>query len=234
MTSEQLRLFLNKRVPHVISVLRRLRYRSLYRRTVKEIFTEAFSNNKWGDADSHSGEGSNLAQTEAVRSAIPRLIDELGCRSMLDAPCGDFFWMRLVDMDVDYTGADIVDQLVEQNKERYGGPNRRFIVLDLLEDPIPSVDLVLSRDCLVHFSDGDALRAIKNIRASNSKYVLTTTFVDRAHNSDIPTGSWRPINLRLAPFLFPAPMELIDEQCPVRGYSDKHLALWSVKDIPDY
>ena len=33
----------------------------------------------------------NLTQTAEVRRVLPGLLAELGCRSMLDVPCGDFY-----------------------------------------------------------------------------------------------------------------------------------------------
>lgn len=41
---------------------------------------------------------------------------------MLDAPCGDLTWMPLVSgiHTVEYTGADIVELAVENNREKFG------------------------------------------------------------------------------------------------------------------
>ena len=70
--------------------------------------------------------------------ALPALVKELGVRSLLDAPCGDFNWMRHVDLDgVEYTGGDVVPELVARNRELYGAAGRRFVTLDLTRDPLP-------------------------------------------------------------------------------------------------
>jgi hypothetical protein len=199
----------------------------------KQVFTDIYRLNKWGGDVSRSGQGSSLTQTEAIRSALPALLQELHCKSVLDVPCGDFFWMSLVEMDVDYIGGDIVDELIELDQEKYGSNVRRFMHLDVLEGVLPQVDLIFCRDLLVHLSYGHIRRALKNIKDSGSTYLLTTTFVGRDKNKDIPTGKWRPINLLLPPFSFPAPLRLIDEKCPNEIYRDKHLGLWKTADIPD-
>jgi hypothetical protein len=152
---------------------------------------------------------------------------------MLDIACGDFYWMSRVDLrTVDYTGADIVADLIMHNR-RYEMSNIRFRKLDLLKEKLPKVDLVLCRDCLVHFSFKDAFAALRNVCESGSTYVLTTTFTSRRCNRDIATGQWRPLNLEDAPFSFPLPLKSIDEGCTEceGAFSDKSLGLWRVADI---
>lgn len=208
--TRQTKTFIKSRLPFLVLLWRQIRYFSWRRKSPKQVFTEIYRGNKWGDKDSFSGPGSNLDQTEAVRRVLPLLIQELNFKSILDLPCGDFAWMKLVEMDVEYIGGDIVDELINDNQRQYGCNSRRFIHLDLLQDELPKVDLVLCRDCLVHFSYQHILRAIKNIKSSGTTYLLTTTFVGWERNENTPTGPWRPINLQLPPFGFPIPKKLID------------------------
>jgi SAM-dependent methyltransferase len=200
--------------------------------SVEATFTKKFHRHQLRDMDSLSGPGSDLAQTAAVRRRLPALLRELDCSSLLDLPCGDFYWMNTLELDVDYVGGDIVAELIERNERQYSGARRRFSRLDLQQDDLPASDLILCRDCLVHFSNRDIVLALKNIKRSGSRYLLTTTFVDRDRNSDIVTGKWRPLNLQRPPFALPAPIELIDEAHPLRRYRDKHLGLWRIDDIP--
>jgi hypothetical protein len=153
---------------------------------------------------------------------------------MLDIPCGDFHWMRTLDLDIDYTGGDVVPDLIERNNAHYGSDKRRFMVIDIAGGDLPRVDLVFCRDLLVHFSFVDALRAIANLKRSGSTYLLTTTFVDRTEHVDIQTGQWRAINLRLPPFNFPPALRLINERCTEGGgtdWADKSLGLWRLADL---
>jgi hypothetical protein len=229
----ELKNFIKSRFPLLILLRRRVKYFSLARKPPNQVFTEIFRRREWGEAGSLSGPGSTLTQTEAVRRVLPQLLRELNCDSLLDVPCGDYFWMKLVNMDVEYIGGDIVDELIEDNQRQYGSNKHKFIHLDLLQDKLPKVAFVLCRDCLVHFSNKDIFRALKNIKSSGSTYLLTTTFVGRERNEDIPTGAWRPVNLQLPPFNFPLPMKLIDEDCPLDDYRDKQLGLWRTDEIPD-
>jgi hypothetical protein len=142
--------------------------------------------------------------------------------------------MKQVPLEnIDYIGGDIVVDLVARNQDRYGSESRRFIRLDLLGDPLPTVDLILCRDCLVHLSYADILRALRNICASGSTMILTTTFPARFENTDIVTGQWRALNLQLEPFNFPEPQfVLMEDSTEGRGaYADKSLGLWRISDI---
>ena len=220
-----------------------------------ERFSEIFVTNAWGSADSCSGRGSDLGQTAVIRKTLPDLLREFGVRTMLDIPCGDFHWMRMLDLDVDYLGADVVSDLIAANNARYGNERRHFQVMDIANDQLPRVDLVFCRDLLVHFSFYDALRAIANLKRSGSTYLLTTTFTNRTSHYDIETGQWRVINLQLPPFNFPPPLKIINERCTERGmdmkgsalkswvrrllprglvrpaWSDKSLGLWRLVDL---
>lgn len=200
------------------------------------VFTEIYKNNAWGDADSRSGVGSNLIATATVRSEIERLFEDLAVKSILDLPCGDFHWMRHVALppDLQYTGADIVADLIKKNAELYGNERIAFRKLDLLADPLPAADLILCRDCLVHFSFADAARAILNLKRSRPKYLLITHFTGNRENWDIETGGWRPLNLMAPPFNFPPPLRVMNERCDAENgkYRDKSLALYELPQIP--
>jgi hypothetical protein len=57
-------------------------------------FTTIYETHYWEDDESCSGGGSNLYATEKIRQAIPGLLLRYGVRSLLDIPCGDFFWFK--------------------------------------------------------------------------------------------------------------------------------------------
>jgi len=142
--------------------------------------------------------------------------------------------MKSVDLNsIDYTGADIVNELIQKNRASYARDGVRFQQLNLTEDKLTKVDLVFCRDCLVHLSFADIALALENICNSQSEYLLTTTFVGRKDNHDIPTGLWRAINLELFPFVLPKPLKVIDEGCTEGdgAYRDKALALWRIAEI---
>jgi hypothetical protein len=181
-----------------------------------------------------SGAGSDLDSTKAVAAALPVVLQSLGVRTMLDIPCGDFLWMRHVDLSaVTYVGADVIESLITSHQHLHESPMRSFKTLDIVTSDLPEVDLVFCRDCLVHFSHRLLKKAINNIKRSRSRYLLTTTFPVRSSNTRIITGTWQPLNLCAPPFNFPAPIRVITEGHPP-PYEDKSLGLWRIDDLPTY
>ena len=199
----------------------------------KSIFSEIYHNNSWNAQNSVSGPGSELPVTSVIIEEIPFIIKETNAKILLDAPCGDFHWMKETKLDLDkYIGVDIVPEIIANNQQKYSNETRTFINLDIIKDRLPQADMILCRDCLVHLSFKDVFTTIKNFKESNSKYLLTTTFPELRENRNIDTGLWRPINLQIKPFSFPNPIKLINEKFSENGkYTDKSLGLWKLEDI---
>lgn len=63
------------------------------------VFTAIYRTNRWGSEETRSGTGSERARTRRVAAELGRLIRDLGIRSVLDIPCGDFNWMQDVRLD---------------------------------------------------------------------------------------------------------------------------------------
>jgi SAM-dependent methyltransferase len=200
-----------------------------------EAFRHAWRSNFWCGPESQSGQGSSLDQTARIREALPRILERHAVRTLLDLPCGDCHWIARTPLPgVEYIGGDLVPEIVAGNAARFADSGRRFLQLDLTRSPLPSADLLLCRDALVHLSIADIMAAIGNLRRAEIRYLLTTTFTSEPENRDITTGDWRPINLELAPFGFPPPIETLNEGCTEGEgrFADKSLALWRIADLP--
>src|SRR5690606_31544178 len=143
-----------------------------------------------------------LRATETIRARLSDLLAQLGARSLLDAPCGDWNWMRHVDLPVErYYGVDIVRHVIATNLERYSDDRHSFLVADLTADPLPRAEVILCRDCLVHVSFQDAARIVDNFRSTGAEYLLLNTYPQVERNRNQFTGTnWRRLNLRPPPF----------------------------------
>jgi hypothetical protein len=228
-----LKALVKRSAPWLVMAYRRVRYRELATRAPADTFTDIYARNAWGDAESVSGPGSSKQQTSAVRDQLPCIMRELGVQVLLDVPCGDFAWMRHIDLGgVTYIGGDIVEPLIQENQRLYGRPGRSFMHLDLTANELPPADLVLVRDCFVHLPLAMIEKALSNLRRSGATYLLTTTFIDCAENEDILPGLWRPLNLRQSPFNLPEPLRLVDERNS--AHPGKHLGLWRLADIQSH
>jgi len=203
--------------------------------TPGSVFSSIFEKNSWGGESSISGPGSDPINTVHIIRELPRLLEKFNIRQILDIPCGDFNWFKEVPLhNIEYVGADIVKPLVDRNNIKYGTKNISFIELDLLKDVLPKVELIVCRDCLFHFPNEYIKKAISNIKASNSKYLLTTSHNWKVveNNIDIAEfGDWRRINLEVDPFNFPAPIYSIFEGSTRPADVDRFLNLWEISKI---
>jgi hypothetical protein len=198
------------------------------------VFRDIYQRHHWSGSASPSGAGAGADQTGELRRSLPGLLRELGVATLLDLPCGDFGWMRTIELPVRrYIGADLLPELIAPLAVEFGDEHRAFLVLDLTGDRLPPADLLLCRDCLVHLSYADIRRALTNVAGSSIPYLLATTFPGGDANEDIVTGDWRVLDLERAPFHLPPPLRILNERCTEGegAFADKSLGLWRTDDL---
>jgi 2-polyprenyl-3-methyl-5-hydroxy-6-metoxy-1,4-benzoquinol methylase len=199
------------------------------------VFTEIYTSNIWGSKESKSGTGSDIENTKHIIRELPQLFLDFNIKSILDLPCGDFNYFKHIPLDnINYIGGDIVKPLIEENNKKYKSNNIQFMHLDILSGNLPTVDLIICRDCLLHIPTDQIKNAINNIKKSKSSYLLTTSHNWRVadNNKNIKFGDWRRINLEVEPFNFSHPMRSIFEGSTRRLDVDRSLCLWKISDLP--
>ena len=195
----------------------------------KLIFTNIFRKNWWDNGESRSGWGAELGRTVSIRAALGEFVQRHSIGSLLDAPCGDFHWMRHVEWPEGfrYIGADIVHDLIVENRKRY--PHTEFRELNVLSDPLPAVDGWLARDLMIHFPDDAVWAALNQFRKSDIGYLLATTYPHAPCNADIKFGQVRHLNLCAPPFGLPQPFEVLrEDDDPKTG---RVIGVWRRSDI---
>jgi len=199
----------------------------------KTFFTSVYQTNFWNDPESFSGPDSTVAYTENLRRELTKLLLQLDVQRILDAPCGDFNWFRLVDLPPGtvYAGGDIVESLVARNTALYGKETRSFHVIDICRDPLPTSELWICRNAMFHLSYADIYAALRNCSNNGIKYFLATTHPQCVKNVDIPSGSYRLLNLELRPFLFPTPLARIEDWA--EGEDVRQICLWRQEQIAE-
>ena len=224
--SNSIKLFVKARFPRAVAAYRDAR--KLFEPSIGEIFSEIYHANAWQDPESVSGRGSTLARAQVIMSQLPSLLQELNSSTLLDAACGDFNWMRRVDLGaVKYIGIDVVPDLISRNQKLFEGERRTFALRDISKDPLPHADAILCRDCFIHLSFARIRAATSNFKKTGAKYLLCTTHTTVTENTDCADGSWRSLNLQLPPFSFPKPLKLIVED---EGLG-KCLGVWRLEDL---
>lgn len=203
-------------------------------KSTDRIFTDIYAKNKWRDKESISGPGSTLAETEQLRAALGSLFREMNIKTIIDLPCGDFNWFRMIDYPFEsYTGCDIVEPLIVANNEKYGTDKRKFLVKNCLIDPLGKADMLFCRDMLLHFCFEDIFRFLDNFQRSEIQWLLISNGIGLA-NKDIPTGQSRLINLTAPPFDLPEPRKIIMEHSKLgegRFRDVRCMALWHRDDL---
>ena len=183
--------------------------------------------------ESLSGLGSCTDTTQDIRRELPEIFKKYEIKSFIDAPCGDFFWMKMINLEgIKYTGFDVVTELVATNNDKYAfTKNISFKLKDIINDKLPKADLILCRDFLFHISNENINKAIENFKASGATYLLATYFDYTLFNTDIAPEDrgvgFRKINIEIEPINMGAPIYKFYETC-----SDKNegrcLGLWKI------
>ncbi len=173
-----------------------------------------------------------MEATEDVRRELPKLIRSYNIKTMVDAPCGDWNWMSSTDLRLEkYTGVDIVPELIADNTAKYGSHKTEFVAWNIVTDRLPSADLILCRDCLVHLSFQDIASVIENFKSTDSTYLLANTYPLIERNENLFTGlGWRRLNLQRTPFEFPEPMLMFPDCVSVD--EGNFMAMWRLSDLP--
>jgi SAM-dependent methyltransferase len=176
--------------------------------SLEDRFTAIYICRYWGgdkQNESLSGHGSTLEYTRVLRRELPKLFYQFTIRSVFDAPCGDFKWMKHVVHecpDVEYIGADIVAPMIKANTAQHANERIRFFHADLTQAEFPTADLMICRDCLFHLSYQDIKLVLNNFVASGIPLLLTSTHLGALTNRDICSGDFRSIDLFSTPFNF--------------------------------
>jgi SAM-dependent methyltransferase len=209
--------------------------------SLKDRFSYIYTSNFWPSKESVSGPGSELENTVNIRKEIGKLIIKYKFKKILDAPCGDFNWIRhIISNDINYIGGDIVPALILKNKKKYSSSNIEFIELDIINDKLPNVDLLICRDCLIHLSTANIERFFNNLKKSTLNYFLLTSYELKTDddkmmlNVDIRDGDYRPLFLTKPPFNLPSPIiKFLDKDLEHKNNSNLkcYLYLYSRKEL---
>lgn len=225
--------------PHMPEMIRPVQLRNLIAqefrgKDIQDIFSTIYKQNFWLGQESLSGQGSSLSATEHIRKELPVLFDDLKIKSVLDAGCGDCYWMQTMDTKNRlYIGVDIVPDLIEKNRLHYGDQQHIFLCLNLACDVLPQVDLMLCRDVLAHLDYQNACDMLRNFKKSGSTFLCITTHKHNRENCDVHAGEHFPYDLTKQPFNLPEPLLIIEETtAESAAFNDgKVMGLWLLQDL---
>lgn len=171
---------------------------------IQQRFEEIYATAEW--VGGGSGEGSQPLHTRGYTRFLQKFLKKYRIRSVLDFGCGDWQFSRLIDWaGLRYVGVDLVRPVISRNREAYGAPHIEFQVFEGEVDRLPAADLIIVKDVLQHWSN-EAIRSFLPT-LKRYRYALITNCVNPGgvtSNEAIEDGSFRFLDIRLAPFQMPA------------------------------
>lgn len=199
-------------------------------KSTEAVFTKIAEDRLWGCEETPSGPGSSAASTAAIVEALPGWFRDYQIHSVSDLGCGDFNWMKAVDLGgMSYDGYDVVRDLVEQAASTYGRHGIRFHHADILNVALPRSDLFICKDVLIHFPTPMAIELIQRINAAGASFFAANTypgFPNETRNLDV--GQFQCLDLEAPPFCLGEPLQRIS--VPGTRWKNKLFCLWKFRD----
>lgn len=167
--------------------------------STQEVFTQVYNAGGFGgsrDPDEifSSGSGShNPIIVDTYIEAVQGFLRSLDKKpNAVDLGCGDFsVGSRIRYLCDNYIACDIVESVIDWNRQRYRDEQVEFRVLDMIEEELPEGDIVFIRQVLQHLSNDQILAVIPKITIKY-KYLILTEHLPSSetfsHNIDKPVG----------------------------------------------
>jgi len=170
----------------------------------KDELTKMFGRAWSSGGETPCGQGSRLGNTVVMREALQQLLWKYGVRSIVDAGCGDFNWVKTLQLSgITYQGYDVVD------RRRRDLP---FEVKDVITEGIPECDLVICKDVFIHWTNEMIMAALTNFRG-RGKYLFAESTPGLDNDKRVlKAGEFERVNLEGLPFNLGAPMEIIPDR----------------------
>jgi hypothetical protein len=201
---------------------------------LESLFENIMALNRWSGEESRSGPGSTLTYTCNLRSQLGVFVDKFAIRTLFDAPCGDFHWMKEVKFPAafSYIGGDVAGSLIDDNIKKYSGDARKFFKFDITEDRFPQSDVWFCRDCLFHLPDAYVFKALRNFCDSKIELLMMTNHVNATgfKNVDIEAGEFRLIDFYSEPFGLPRDV-LFRVADYVHPFPQREMCVWTREQI---
>jgi len=191
------------------------------------LWDDLYERNTWNGVESLSGPGSGTAATQHVGPAIVALCRRYGIRSVIDAACGDGWWMP--DLP-GYLGIDRAVAAVTRSRELH--PARLYLVGDLRFLDIRA-DLVILRDVIQHLSLRDGVDLVRAAEDTGG-FLLASSYRGGKNTGiseeDVRRARAYDNDLEAPPFSLGPPLEVIPDGYAYHGDSirdpRKILGLW--------
>lgn len=197
--------------------------------SIESEFSRIVSSNMWGSPETPCGPGSTVEACQPILKALPGWISNYGIKSIVDLGCGDWNWMKHLDLSgVKYDGFDVVRALITGNK-KYETGMIHFHHADILESRLPASDLVICKDVLGHLTNDLAIKVLDRVKIRARFLAASTSLMWPSSNRiGMQVGAFSPIDLMDKPFSLGIPMAHVSIPSTA-GNPLKLFAIWELK-----
>ena len=178
---------------------------------LEKAFENIYSNNLWGSPDSiperlnqkfYSGGGTDPENdfNNLYKNLIQSYVDRDDVKTVAEIGCGDWEVSSRIDWKkVQYTGYDVVKDLIDYNNSNYANDNINFVCdSNIFENNNLKADLIIIKDVLQHLPPSYYINFLKSI-TSNFKYNIITNDYS-PQNSEISFGGYQGNDFTTSPF----------------------------------
>ena len=175
----------------------------------RNAFDEIYNKDLWGlKTDEYASAKPGMETEHARKKRLSVLIQDLirlnDVKSIVEFGCGWWSYMRDVDFTgVHYDGFDVVQTVIDDNRQKYGADNVRF---HLVRDgtAMPKADMLFSKDVLQHLPTADVQYYLSLFRTNFAFMLIGNDVIpDDNLNGDTKRGGYRALRLEHAPFDYP-------------------------------
>jgi SAM-dependent methyltransferase len=180
--------------------------------SIQDTFRTIYRTKAWGDNGQPfcSGGGSRGSASDQYCTFVNTFIRDHQVRSVVDLGCGDFaIGRRIIEATgIDYTGIDIVPELIAYHSATVGDARVRFQCADITRDVLPAADLCLVRQVLQHLSNEEIALALRNLAQLSSMMLISEDVPrqprsfnrDKRHGPDVRSYHGSGVYVDEAPF----------------------------------
>jgi len=158
---------------------------------LQNTFTQIYKNSVWGQGSGY-GSTDEFIVNEYINSVSTFLKSFDAKPKIVDLGCGDFnVGSKLIEHSLEYLACDIVEFIIEQNKNKYSNLNVKFQVLDISRDELPVGNIAIIRQVLQHLSNEKIKNIIEKLH-NTYQYIIVTEHIPENEfisNVDISSGN---------------------------------------------
>lgn len=148
--------------------------------SIQDKFENIYEKSVWGknwkgQGGSGKGDGTDPDSKMWVNYITEFITERDDIVKVADLGCGDWKFSRFIpwkELGIQYSGYDIVQNVVENNNKEYANENVTFFHQDIItSSSIKGYDLVIIKDVLQHLSDEHVIKILDSVLINN-KYVI--------------------------------------------------------------